>query len=180
MEKRTFSYKEIDLEGEETLKTISEANLFNDWMAATVEKNLIPGNILEIGSGIGNISKYFLEKGWQMSLSDIRENYCGHLQKHFSHYDSLQDIVQLDLVHPEFDSEYADQLGKYDNLYALNVIEHIEDDVLALANCKKLLKPGGRMVILVPAYQSLYNTFDENLFHFRRYTRSTMSKVFEK
>ncbi|MDP5171239.1 MAG: class I SAM-dependent methyltransferase, partial [Bacteroidia bacterium] len=70
-------------------------------------------------------------------------------------------------------------LGQFENLYALNVIEHIEDDVLALVNCKKLLKPGGRIVILVPAYQWLYNKFDENLFHFRRYTRSTMGKAFQ-
>ncbi|MCB0850749.1 MAG: class I SAM-dependent methyltransferase [Bacteroidetes bacterium] len=181
MEKvRKFEYKELDQEGLETLETIAAAHNFNHWMAETVAKRLKPGNIIEIGSGIGNISKYFLDHGHEICLSDIRENYCGFLEDHFSEYDNLSDIVKMDLVHPAFEEEYADHLGKYDNLYALNVIEHIEDDVLALANCKKLLKPNGRIVILVPAYQTLYNTFDKNLFHYRRYTKKTMSAVFEK
>ena len=177
---RKFEYKELDQEGLETLETIAAANNFNRWMSETVEKRLKPGNILEIGSGIGNISRYFLDKGYDICLSDIRENYCGYLEENFSNYENLSDIVKMDLVHPNFETEYAEHLNNYDNLYALNVIEHIEDDVLALANCKKLLKPGGRIVILVPAYQTLYNTFDKNLFHYRRYTRKTMSAVFEK
>lgn len=177
---KKFEYKELDQEGLETLQTIAAADRFNRWMYETVRKYIQPGNILEIGSGIGNISQYFLEEGREITLSDIRENYCGYLEENFSHHSSLSDIVKLDLVHPEFDSVYADYLNSFDNLYALNVIEHIEDDTLALANCKKLLKPGGRIIILVPAYQALYNKFDENLFHFRRYTRKTMSAVFRK
>ncbi|MEM7372660.1 MAG: class I SAM-dependent methyltransferase [Bacteroidota bacterium] len=177
---RKFEYKELDQEGLETLETIAAADNFNRWMYETVSNCLKPGTILEVGSGIGNISRYFLENQQALTLSDIRENYCGYLQENFSQYDSLQDIVKLDLVHPEFEQEYQEYLGTFDNLYALNVIEHIEDDVLALANCKKLLKPDGRIVILIPAYQWLYNKFDENLYHFRRYTRKTMSEVFRK
>ena len=180
MAERTFEYKEFDLEGLETLQTIAEADRFNRWMFETVRKYIIPGTVLEIGSGIGNISSQFLEEGYQITLSDIRENYCEFLRKNFGEEKHLQEVVKLDLVHEDFESEYANLLGSFDNLYALNVIEHIEDDVLALANCKKLLKPGGRIIILVPAYQSLYNQFDKNLYHFRRYTRKTMSAVFRK
>jgi 2-polyprenyl-3-methyl-5-hydroxy-6-metoxy-1,4-benzoquinol methylase len=177
---KKFAYKELDQEGMETLQTIAAADRFNQWMYETVARELKPGITLEVGSGIGNISRCFLENGHQLCLSDIRENYCGYLEEHFSAYETLENIVKLDLVHPEFETEYAEFLGHFDNLYALNVIEHIEDDVLALKNCQKLLKPGGRMVILVPAYQWLYNKFDENLFHFRRYTRRTMSEAFRK
>ncbi|MEM7655469.1 MAG: class I SAM-dependent methyltransferase [Bacteroidota bacterium] len=177
---RKFAYKELDQEGLETLQTIASADRFNQWMYETVAAELKPGNVLEVGSGIGNISQCFLENGYQLCLSDIRENYCGYLEEHFSKYETLEDIVQLDLVHPEFETEYADYLGSFDNVYALNVIEHIEDDVLALANCQKLLKPEGRLVILVPAYEWLYNQFDKNLFHFRRYTRKTMTEAFRK
>lgn len=176
---RKFAYKELDQEGLETLETIAGANRFNAWMANTVQEHMIPGRTLEIGSGIGNISRQFLDKGYDLTVSDIRENYCGYLEEKLTGYDNLRDIVQMDLVHPEFETVYADYIGSFENLFALNVIEHIEDDQLALVNCKKLLKPGGRIVILVPAYQALYNQFDENLFHFRRYTRESMGKVFE-
>lgn len=177
---RKFEYKELDKEGLETLETIAAADNFNQWMYETVASHLTPGSVIEVGSGIGNISKMFLDNGWDMTLSDIRENYCGFLEEHFQGEKHLNDIVKLDLVHPEFDDIYKDYLGQFDNLYALNVIEHIEDDVQALINCKKLLRSGGKIVILVPAYQTLYNKFDENLFHFRRYTRKTMGAAFTK
>ena len=50
-----FSFKEIDEEGMETLKAISEANKFNEWMYERIAPDC-SGKILEIGSGIGNIS----------------------------------------------------------------------------------------------------------------------------
>jgi 2-polyprenyl-3-methyl-5-hydroxy-6-metoxy-1,4-benzoquinol methylase len=177
---RKFPYKELDQEGLETLETIAKAHNFNQWMAQTVRQYMIPGRILEVGSGIGNISREFLNAGADLTVSDIRENYCGYLEENLAEYDNLRDVVQLDLVHPQFERVYAEYLGSFDNLFALNVIEHIEDDTQALVNCKKLLKQGGRMVILVPAYQSLYNGFDKELFHFRRYTRKSMSQVFEQ
>ncbi|MDX2249017.1 MAG: methyltransferase domain-containing protein [Bacteroidia bacterium] len=177
---RKFAYKELDQEGLETLETIAAAHRFNRWMFQTVAANLVPGNVLEVGSGIGNISREFLNAGYDLTVSDIRENYCGYLEENLTGYKNLRDIVKLDLVHPDFEKVYSPFLGKYDNLYALNVIEHIEDDILALHNCGKLVRPGGRIVILVPAYQSLYNKFDENLFHFRRYTRTTLSALFVK
>ena len=55
----------------------------------------------------------------------------------------------------------------------------IQDFKLALKNCNFLLKDGGTLLILVPAYQSLYCRFDRELGHFRRYTKKTLRKVFE-
>lgn len=52
----------------------------------------------------------------------------------------------------------------------LNVLEHIEDDVTALKNAFELLKPGGSLVIEVPAGPYLYDNYDAELHHFRRYT----------
>ncbi|MEM6633712.1 MAG: class I SAM-dependent methyltransferase [Bacteroidota bacterium] len=177
---RKFAYKELDQEGLETLQTISEAHRFNEWMFETILPYVVEGPILEVGSGIGNISSFFLERGMPICLSDIRENYCGFLEEKFSQHPQLIDILQLDLVHPQFETEYAEWLGHFHTVYALNVVEHIEDDGLALANIRKLLAPKGRVIILVPAYQMLYNTFDKNLYHYRRYTKSTLSAVFEE
>ena len=62
----------------------------------------------------------------------------------------------------------------------MNVIEHIEDDKLSLKNCKYLLKPGGHLILLAPAYSWLFGTFDKQLGHFRRYTIKTLSDLLEK
>ena len=54
-------------------------------------------------------------------------------------------------------------------------LEHIEDDRGALARFAGLLKPGGRLVLVVPAYQALFNPLDANDGHFRRYGRADLN-----
>ena len=175
----TLIFKELDVEGKQTLEVISDALRFNQWMYAVTSKRLT-GNILEIGSGIGNISEHYLNDGRNLMLSDIRQNYCAYLEQKFAHTPSCTGVRLLNLVHHNFDSEYLDLLGSFDGIFALNVVEHILDDVLAIANAKKLLKRGGRLVILVPAYPILFNDFDRNLDHYRRYTEGSLKTVFEK
>ena len=167
-----FEYKEIDREGWDTLDVIAEADKFNEWMYQTI-RPFCSDKILEIGSGIGNISQYFVNAHADITLSDIRTAYCNELKKKFP---TARDVLQLDLTHPSFDSEYAVHLQQYDTVFALNVVEHIEDDALALRNCRKLLKDGGRLIILVPAYQALYNRFDRELEHFRRYNKKVINQ----
>ena len=121
----------------------------------------------------------FLKDKRKLVLSDIRDNYCAFLKARFESEESLEEIIKLDLVHPEFDQKYANLLGTFDGLFALNVVEHIKDDVLAIANAKKLLRTGGRLVILVPAYQALYNSLDKALEHYRRYNKTSLSVLFE-
>ncbi|MBK7965036.1 MAG: methyltransferase domain-containing protein [Bacteroidetes bacterium] len=91
---------------------------------------------------------------------------------------SSNHVFNLDLVHPDFESKYAPLLGTFDSCFAMNVIEHIEDDSLAMKNLVSLLKVGGKVLILVPANPILYNDIDKGLFHFRRYTSSMMDQLF--
>lgn len=175
---KEFLFKEEDLEGWETLEAIAGAPRFNEWMYQTTSKHL-KGNILEIGSGIGNISDYYLKDNRSLTLSDIRDNYCTYLQNKYSGHTNCKGVLKIDLVHPQFDVEYKDYLQSFDGLFALNVVEHIKDDVQALKNARKLVKVGGSIVILVPAYQALYNHFDEALEHYRRYNKKKLQAVFE-
>ncbi len=170
-----FDYKEIDKEGAQTLETISQAKRFNKWMYETIHPHC-SGKILEIGSGIGNISEFFTAEGADITLSDIRKSYCDHLRKRYVSHD----VVQLDLVHEDFEKEYGRLLSTFDTIFALNVIEHIEDHELAMANIQKLLRPSGKVVILVPAFQWLYNNFDRELYHFRRYNRQSLVDLLSK
>mgnify|MGYP006202398147 FL=1 len=170
-----MSGQEIDIEGLETLNVIEKANKFNKWMYETI-KPYSKGRILEIGCGIGNISEFFINDNFDIVLSDLRDNYIDILGKKFP----TSEAIKIDLVHPEFDLVYKDYLGAFDTVFALNVVEHIKDDVQAIANCKKLLTNNGNLIILVPAFQALYNNFDVELEHFRRYTTKTLKPLFVK
>jgi len=60
----------------------------------------------------------------------------------------------------------------------LNVLEHIEDDVLAIQRLFRVLKPGGIAVIEVPAGPELYDIYDELLMHYRRYRLPGLRRLF--
>lgn len=168
-----------DRVGKDTLDVVGSANNFNRWMS----QSILPfskGEILEIGSGLGNISTFFLEANKKIMLTDLREEYCVSLQEKFKAKPNLLGVAQMDLVHQNFQKVYKDHLEQYETVFALNVIEHIEDDNLAIRNCKRLLKKDGHLIILVPSYQKLYNKFDVELGHFRRYTQKDLSDLFLK
>ncbi|MDX9883189.1 MAG: class I SAM-dependent methyltransferase [Prolixibacteraceae bacterium] len=168
-----------DPAGYSTLDAISSADQFNRWMYQTIAP-FCNGHILEIGGGIGNISKQVLADGKTLTITELREEYCQLLRKEVGPDQNLRDIVCLDIIDPQFENKYMNMLGTFDTVFALNVIEHIEDDTLAIANCKKLLKPGGQLIILVPAFSFLFNSFDHSLGHFRRYTKKSIIRLFEK
>lgn len=176
---KQFDYKEIDQEGLENLDVIAEAEHFNRWMYEQIKPHC-KGTILEIGSGIGNISQFLLDEGKSLFVSDIREVYRERLEKKFQNEPHLKGVLDLDIVAPDFEQRFGTMFSTFDTIFALNVVEHIENDSLAIANCKKLLKPGGRLIILVPAYQALYNQFDKELYHYRRYTKETLNKLFHE
>lgn len=168
----------IDEVGLSTLDHLSAADQLNDWMFETIQPYL-KGNILEIGSGIGNISACFVQHKVPLYVSDYSIHYCRLLEEKFQREPLIREIFQIDLAIPDFDKKYAALLGKFDTVFALNVVEHIRNDGWAVANCKKLLAPGGNLVILVPAYQMLYNGFDKELEHYRRYTHTSLKRLFK-
>ena len=61
----------------------------------------------------------------------------------------------------------------------LDVVEHVEDDNLALRNICTALEPGGTAIILVPQGMSNYGTLDEILGHFRRYSQAELREKME-
>lgn len=158
------------------LQKMSAADKFNEWMFNTILP-FVEGKVLEIGSGIGNISRHFFKREIPLAMSDLRQDYCLMLREQFKEEPYVAGVHQIDLAASNFDEVYGELSGTFDTVFALNVVEHIQDDVLALENCYKLLAPGGHVIILVPAYQLLYNLLDRELEHYRRYTRQSLIKL---
>jgi len=123
--------------------------------------------ILEIGSSSGYL------------LRDIKKAFPGvfiigsdcipePLEKIALHHLNIP-LIQFDLVHCPLPD------GCVDIVVALNVLEHIEDDTAALQQIFRILKPGGYAIIEVPADPELYDFYDAQLKHFRRYTLDDLS-----
>jgi SAM-dependent methyltransferase len=70
--------------------------------------------------------------------------------------------------------------NSYDAMVLLNVLEHIEDDASASGHIARMLKPGGVAVIEVPAGPELFDDYDRQLQHFRRYTLRSICDVVEQ
>jgi SAM-dependent methyltransferase len=163
-----------DPSGYLTLKIFSGANNFNRWLFDRVSP-FCKGSVLEIGSGIGNISQLLVSSNSPVTLSDIRPEYCTFLKSKFKDNSNVKEVLQINLASLEFESDYKELKGSFDTIVALNVIEHIQVNSQAIRNCRKLLRENGRLVILVPAFQSLYNSLDIELGHFTRYSRVRLS-----
>jgi SAM-dependent methyltransferase len=65
----------------------------------------------------------------------------------------------------------------YDSILYIDVLEHIDEDSLEVRRAFDHLRPGGRLIILVPAHQFLYSPFDASIGHFRRYNKSSLTRL---
>jgi ubiquinone/menaquinone biosynthesis C-methylase UbiE len=83
-------------------------------------------------------------------------------------------IVQFDLTRCPLPS------ASVDAVIMANVLEHIKDDRAALAQAYRILRPGGLLILEVPAGPQLYDIYDELLMHHRRYTMARIRRLFTR
>lgn len=172
----TDQFHETDPSGLQTLERFANATRFNRWMFDTIQP-YCKGHVLEVGSGIGNLSRFFLENNFRLTVSDLRDEYLNILHNKFGGHPNLAGIQPIDLAVVNFEERFHDLLECFDTIVALNVVEHIQNDAQAIANCKKMLKPGGHLIVLVPAYRWLYNQLDVELGHYVRYQAGSLKKL---
>jgi glycosyltransferase involved in cell wall biosynthesis len=165
-------FEPLDI-GRETLVRMETVRRYNDWLYERISP-FLGRRILEVGSGIGNITRKILNRELVIA-SDVSESHLQTLRTRFVGNDRLK-IIALDL-----DRCDAGRLAgeRIDTLLCLNVLEHVEDDARALRFFRDLLSPGGRLVLLVPACPSLYSKIDAGLDHFRRYGRPELRRKLE-
>ncbi|MGH7612588.1 MAG: class I SAM-dependent methyltransferase [Gemmatimonadales bacterium] len=152
-----------DAIGAATLSRLAAAPRYNRWMFERL-RPWLGDRVLEVGSGIGNLSEFLLDRS-RVVLSDTDPGYLERLRQRFAGHAHVA-VVALRL--PTFHAELARE--QFDTIICLNVLEHVREDRLSLAALYRLLQPGGRLILLVPALPTIYGTLDRALGHFRRYT----------
>ena len=141
-------------------------------IAALIRRKARPpkgARLLEIGCGTGHNLAMLGEFG-EVDALELDE--------------TARAVAEKRLGRPVMDSPLPELRGvperHYDLIGSFDVIEHIDDDRAALASIAKRLKPGGRLVVTVPAHQWLWSAHDEVNHHKRRYSRRALKRLFEQ
>src|SRR6266481_1436686 len=162
-------------QGAETLDALSAAPRFNAWMADTI-RPYVGERVLEIGAGIGNLTRALVPRRKSYVATDIDSEHLARLATRFQHRPNML-IRYCDLART---SDFTDLSETMDSVICLNVLEHVEDDMQGLRNIHSVLKPGGRAIILVPHGQEIFGTLDVALGHFRRYSHAELKGKMEQ
>lgn len=147
---------------------IADAVNYTAWIVDTFRPH-IGSDLLEVGLGAGNYLDHFPSVQSYKGL-DYDEDLIAHLKvKHPSRDYAVADLSLdsfIEIAGPE----------TYDTVFCCNVLEHIEDDRAALDRLMATLKPGGKMLLYVPAFQQLYSDMDKLAGHHRRYTKKSLKR----
>jgi glycosyltransferase involved in cell wall biosynthesis len=160
--------------GHRTLDSIRPLQRYHRFLWNTVS-DAAGDEVVEIGSGIGNITQFLLRKE-RVWATDVGSDYLRGLRARYEGRPNVE-VLQLDLTKPLSEDNAGALAARADTAVAFNVVEHIEDDGQALRTIRATLKPGGRLLLLVPAHPFAYGALDEELEHFRRYTRAGLESL---
>ncbi len=152
------------------LDAFSVAPRFNRWMAETILPH-VGKRVLEIGAGMGNLTRYFAKRREKYYATDINSEHLVRLRNRSLHRPGVV-VYRCDLSKRE---DFEQSAGDVDTVICLNVLEHLEHDVECLRNIHYGLAPGGKAILLVPYGQEIFGKLDETLGHFRRYSHAQLA-----
>ncbi|TFH14665.1 MAG: class I SAM-dependent methyltransferase [Lentisphaerales bacterium] len=158
------------------LELLSNSANYQQWIYGLIRPYL-GSRILEIGSGIGNYTQYLLEHG-EVWGTDCEDYYLARLKERFG--SSLARIERLELGTWDPEQRSAVVAFQPDTIVCLNVLEHVEEDLEAVRMMTECLSPDGRLVLIVPAFNSLFATIDRNYGHCHRYNKARVRTICER
>ncbi len=153
------------------LEAMSFARNYHDWILSRL-RPYIGAVVAEVGAGVGSFSQLLRETSLdRLDAFEPSSNMYPLLAE------TLQDEPRARALNDFFGRD--DPTSEYDSILYVNVLEHIEDDAAELARARDALKPGGHLLVFVPALQWLYSDLDRQVGHFRRYRKKPLVKLVE-
>ncbi len=128
------------------------------------------GRVLDVGAGTGKILAELQANGWQVVGVDGEKEAVEWSKKRGLDV-KLIDLQQKQLPFKEHE---------FSAVMALDLLEHVDDDVEVLEQMQRVLSDKGVVVITVPAYQQLFSYWDTMLGHKRRYSKGELDKKLKK
>lgn len=155
------AYKELSSLEKTYWWHVGRMKIIDKQLSVFVKKS---STMLNVGSGTGGTLP-ILEKHCKVTNADMSTDAIQYLKG------EGYDAVLFDGNRLPFDS------NSFDVVASLDVLEHTPNDVTALKEWLRVLKPGGKLILTVPAYQWLWSSHDEDNLHFRRYSKRSLRKV---
>jgi len=128
-----------------------------------------PRRVLDLGSGVGGFLEGLGRLGGRVDAVDDDTDSLRRCAERGFRSGVLADGYRL---------PFRDE--SYDLVCLFDVLEHLDDDAAALREVRRVLRPGGRVFLSVPAYPWLYANNDRVAHHRRRYTRAGLRRLFEQ
>lgn len=154
------------------LEAMSFARNYHRWILHHFGKR-IAGRVAEVGAGSGNFSEELLQDTGVRGLIAFEpsDNMYPLLRRRLAGVDRAE-------VRQGFFGDFAPENPEsFDAILYVNVLEHIESDGEELGLAHACLKPGGALLVFVPACPFLMSDFDRKIGHHRRYTKSGLRSL---
>lgn len=157
-EARSASYAGVD-----NLEVMAEARNYNAFLQDLIgQRAQADDDILDFGAGSGTLALPLLAAGHRIRCVEPDDSLRFGLQRNGLTVAATLDGVARDSI---------------DLAYSINVFEHIRDDAGAVAALRERLKPGGTLLVYVPAFPILYSSMDRKVGHIRRYRRRQLARL---
>lgn len=157
---------------------MSRASNYSNWILNRLVRPNLGQSVLEVGCGIGNYSAGILSDKKVRRITGIDlDPACAALCR--DKLLALQGDKVATVVHANY-LEIDLPAESFDTVVCLNVLEHLEDERIAVEKAYASLVPGGKFIVFVPAFPILAGTIDRRLGHYHRYTKETATELFSK
>ncbi len=149
-------------------------NRYSDWMFHKYS-DYIGKRIFDVGAGMGRMVSYYLPQAETVIATDIFQKQVDYMNEIFDEFSAFS-ALKIDILADDL-TEYQES---FDTVLCINVLEHLDDDELAIKRMYELLCREGHMIIMVPAFQKLFCQMDTNVSHYRRYDRGVLRQMAQK